>query len=531
MALAYTPPGVSIEELTSPNVSPLLAVPALIGLIGPAQNYIERTDLVSLQATIAVALPNLPAGAVVKSVVSVRDAVNPGAHPVVSGVTQSAYRVTSDYTVNLSAGTVTSVTYNSGTGVGLIDKAAGTSDIRSCYVTYRYLPAEYFQPIRLDSLAQISRIYGPAYKDGEVFSPLTLAASIAFENGARSIVCQALYQYDRTDPSLVPLPRIAPVTGTTSTVGAISNPATWEDTFNGLRDIEDINVFVPIIGQNPTENINDAAWLAIVQKSQDHLSWLKSQYQYGVTILGEDSVESTSSAVLASKTTIQTHAGTLRDRLGGTVAEQTVLINTAKFPRSNPDQPGLIDFVGAQYMAAALAGMLATRQVSSPITRRQVSGFSGVSEYRSLQDKNDDASLGLLVIEQKGQAVIVRHAITLDNDNQTGRELSVVRAKHYVVESIRQTIDSNVIGVMIADEDALTNIETLVIGVLDELRENDDIVTFANVQVRQSQVEPTVFEVRFSYLPAFPINYVHIAFSIDLTLGGVTTTNLDGTVE
>src|SRR3954466_10615 len=39
MALAYVPPGVTIEELYSPSVNPLLAVNAQVCVIGLAQGY------------------------------------------------------------------------------------------------------------------------------------------------------------------------------------------------------------------------------------------------------------------------------------------------------------------------------------------------------------------------------------------------------------------------------------------------------------------------------------------------------------
>lgn len=39
MALAYTPPGVNVEELYSPSVNPLLSVSASVCLVGVARGY------------------------------------------------------------------------------------------------------------------------------------------------------------------------------------------------------------------------------------------------------------------------------------------------------------------------------------------------------------------------------------------------------------------------------------------------------------------------------------------------------------
>jgi hypothetical protein len=83
-----------------------------------------------------------------------------------------------------------------------------------------------------------------------------------------------------------------------------------------------------------------------------------------------------------------------------------VLVNTCKFPRRDPTRLFRHGHVGGQYVAAALAGMLASYAVSTPLTRKPVSGFNGVNDFRSRQDKNDDAASGLLVVEQKGLAVL-----------------------------------------------------------------------------------------------------------------------------
>jgi hypothetical protein len=114
----------------------------------------------------------------------------------------------------------------------------------------------------------------------------------------------------------------------------------------------------------------------------------------------------------ATQATIQSHASTLQARYGGTLSEQTVLINTAKFLRPQPGSFGGNFYVGAQFVAAGLAGMLAARSASQSLTRKIVSGFVGIADPRTKTQKNADAAAGLLVLEQKARLVQVRHAIT-----------------------------------------------------------------------------------------------------------------------
>ncbi len=105
---------------------------------------------------------------------------------------------------------------------------------------------------------------------------------------------------------------------------------------------------------------------------------------------GEDSSTNVANAVRA---TLINHGTTLAGRYGGRLAEQTVLINGAKYGRSLPTT-GQRLIVGGQYMAAAIAGMISGNEVSQTLTRKQVSGFTETLESRTLFDKNDDAANG-----------------------------------------------------------------------------------------------------------------------------------------
>src|SRR4051812_39464588 len=102
MALAYRQPGVTVEEVVTPSISPLLAAPALICLVGKAQGFQTRTDQFVLAGTSAVALPGLGTSDLLE-VVSVKDALDPS-----KGASDgSGYAETTDYTVQTSSGTIT----------------------------------------------------------------------------------------------------------------------------------------------------------------------------------------------------------------------------------------------------------------------------------------------------------------------------------------------------------------------------------------------------------------------------------------
>jgi hypothetical protein len=494
MAIAYRQPSVTVSETVNPTISPLLAAPALIGIVGLSQGFQTRTDQFALTGTTAIALPGLPAGATVTSVDSVKDAVDP------SKGTNGSYTLTTDYTVQTAAGTITRV------------GAGGIADGAAVNVTYKYIPADYWSPIRQFDLGSVETRFGPSLDSTgtTINSPVSYAAMIAFENGADSVVIQPLFK--RTTPGD---PTSAPTQPDATQAAALS---TWQDTFYAIRDIEDINVLVPIIGQSMT-NVGDSVQLSIMQAAQDHVQFMMQQQQYLVTVLGEDA---SASNTVAQKATLLSHANTLRGRYGGATASSTVLVSPAKFNRALPSAGKTIT-LGGQYAAAAVAGALAARPVSSSLTRKTLGGFTQVAEFRDLQEKNTDAASGLMVIENVRGNVVVRHALTLDNTSTDRRELSVVRAKHRMIESVRQTLDDQVIGNLIADNNAPNVVASTVAAVLDGLVRGNDIVDYGGVDARYLSLDPTTIEVRFAYRPAMPVNYINIVFSLDLTTGQLTT--------
>lgn len=559
MTIAYIPPGVSVTELTSPAVTPLLALPGSVCLIGLATGYITRTDTITLTGTTASSLPGLPTGATLSTtaVQLVMDVTNPSLAP-------NGFSATTDYSFNNAAGTITrqvttntlatavtaganSITLSTGpvpaagqiirltnspttetqtvlsvsgqtvTLVGtLVNAYPATStsvawgnipDGDSVYVTYNYTPADYFQPIRLTSMTDIQTRFGNAWDptNTKINSPLSFAASLAFQNGASNIVLQPLF----VETSGV-------YTQPTATQAA--SPAVWASVFNGLLSLSDINLIVPIIGQSMT-GVTDSIQLQVFEALQDFVYQMLTEndiYVYG--LFGEDSSQSNT---VAQEPTLIGHAQTIIPRYGGAVTEQLSMINIAQLSMSNQTSSFL---VGAQYAAAALAGFLSAQQASASVTRVAISGFTAVTDYRTKSQMNNDAANGMLVLQNTGNVVQVRHGITMDQTNVATREMNVVRAKAYIVQSVSQTLNTQVIGQVVADDNAAATVETLVIGTLEDLRTLGYLVNYGNVSAALVSLDPTTMTVSFSYSPAFMINYIDVQFTLDLTSQSLSVT-------
>lgn len=507
--LAYTPPGVNVAELYSPSVSPLLSASANVCLVGLARGYEVGIATATFSTTGTPVVLNAPLGAVFQRVdtnnmfESVTNLLNPS-----EGSGGGKYLQGTDFQVTLpsDAKTVT---------ITPIDADSGTTGMQPAIkgqvrLVYRFVRENYYTPTRLASQSQVEAYYGAAFDTNGIVTPLAAAAALAFENGAASVIVAPLVTNGRQP---------------TAVEAATSN--VWEETLLGLRDIEDVNVIVPIVGQSDP-NVDDTGVHSIHIEVQDHAKYLLTQGQYVVALFGEDSSGAVADATLD---TIRTHADDLGSRYAGELAEQTVLVSPSRFERTLPSNNNKSILVGGQYVAAAIAGMLAARPVSSPLTRKQVSGFTSVAyPLYDKSAKDTDAAHGCLVVEQKGLVVQVRHGLTLNTTDTAKRELSVVRAKHRMMASIKSTIDTQVIGTVPADGNAPLLVQTTVIGVLERLRANRDLVSYNSVVARTLTNDPTTVEVRFSYRPAFPLNYVNVVFSLDLTVGDITTTSIVSTV-
>lgn len=513
MALAYVPPGVTIDELYSASVNPLLAANAQVCLLGRAQGYQVVTATINLatrdpdDGTLTLTAPGTSEFVPVSGTETFESVTNFN-NPSVGSMEGGGYAqgVGADFTATVSGDRKTVV---------ITPVADGTMDLDSGYVRirYRFIDDKYFAPTRFSNNAAIEQKYGPAFDDSGIATPLSAAAALAFENGAASVVVQPVFALGT--PGDITTARV-PTIGAN---GEYFDPATWATTLERLRDIEDINIIVPVIGQS--QGFSDDDVREVFQAVQDHVFFMEGQGQSVVCIFGEDS---SASVTTATADTLRAHADVLRSRLGSQVAENTVLVSPSRFTRTSTTQRGTQLVVGGQYAAAAVAGMLANRPTTQPLTRKQLSGFSSVADPRDKTGKDDDAAHGLMVIEQRGLAVHVRHGLTVDITSTARRELSVVRAKHRLIESIRNTIENQIIGEVPADGNAPMVVQQAIIGVLEMVRGIRLIVNYSGVQARTLSNDPTTVEVRFSYRPAFPLNYVTVVFSLDMSSGELTTT-------
>lgn len=499
--------------ISAPGVGMTIVWTGGAGVIGKFQTlYLDYVDGSSVQHTdVAVQLNNLTTVTLGDNLTNIVVKTKAAAD---TGTTSSLYTkgttTDGDYIVGGSGATTTIQRSAGTTTINPSHVAGDLTDKLAVRVSYNATPSDYWLPTRCFTQYDVEQKYGPAWdSSGNILNPLSFAASMAFANGATSVVCQALF---------------AAGTPNTNPTGSLTD---WENTLQNLYNIEDINVVVPIISAgNLTTTFSDTLSLQIFEAVQNFCAYMaQNQNQLIIAILGEDATN----GVLASPTTLQSHAASLG--ANDPYSEHIVLLSPASFAIGNP-VTGLPTNIGGQYVAAGVAGMLARYAVQTPLTRKQVNALTGVNVARTESEKDSDAASGCLVVEAKLGRIQVRDAITTSQVSISSRALNVVRAKHYMMENIRQVLDSQVVGQIVLDDQANFTVQLLVQNELELLVENATIVSYDAIQCSADPNDPTALQVRFSYLPAYPLNRVSINFSIDqssgVTFNSTTTSNVQG---
>lgn len=551
MSSTYVPPGVTITELTSPSVTPDIVTGTNLCLVGVPGNASSGLSPITVTDTVLfginsspVVLPTIASinnDAVLVQVLQMVDVLEPSyGTPPGTGYVQHTGSVPGDYSVqagegppdggvntgnpSASTGTITPIQ-----GGAFNPSNDGTTWVpRLVNVTYTYTPSDYWNPIRLFDIGSVQARFGNAWATETlsngltvytgVNSPLSLAAAFAFQNGAQSVVLQPLFQ--RATPG-DPTTAQEPATGT-----AIGNPQSWSDTLYALRSVSNIDVIVPVVGYDSANVTTNAQVLEIFEAIQAHIAYQNSQNDFMVAVYGEDGTYNAAQLKTLSppNSLVITHANALRSNYGNNQAQQNILVNTSAFNVNVPGAQGGTLAIGGQYAAAAIGGALVSRPTSSSLTRQYISGFASIIDQRTPADKNNDAGNGLLVLENYNGGIRCRQGITLDlADGAAGQEISVVRSQFVMIESIQQTLDSQIIGQIIANANSPMVVETAINSILTLLQSSNIIVGFTPAQATLTSLNPTTISANFSYQPAFPLNYINITFSLNLTANTITS--------
>jgi hypothetical protein len=473
----YVPPGVYVSADSSAVSSSVGAGPTVVCLVGPSLGYRTFVDYVTFPNSDAITLTQ-------KGIIESSVVIQP----------------TSD----------TSVTYNEGEDWTLVPNSsdADKSDLSivdsgniqantPLIVSYRFTDDAFYGLNQFSDFTTLKTVYGDPFTEAGVLqSPLSFAAQIAFENGANVVYAITL------TPS-----------------GAIDSR--YKNAYDLTLTNYDINLIVPIF-----DVVGSQVGPLNLGQLTNYIAQLKSHLQ------DADSAGYPRNAIVGVPETFD--AAVTPDQIATLFNYRRVVVvwpNRLTYynslATSNPYQ-----VVGGSYLAAACAGVLANNITAQGLTRRQIYSINGIAPdiapAQTTVNKNTWSSRGVAVMEQnRTGALVIRHGVTTDMTSVVSREFSIVRCQDELFREVQQSLEAaQLIGTPITASTALA-VKGTVAGALESALADQTIQSYSNLAVRQQNLpngDPTVIECTFAYQPTYPLNYIQVKFTFDLSTGDITST-------
>jgi hypothetical protein len=475
----YVPPGVYVTADTSTVASAVGAGPTVVCLVGPGLGYQTYVDHVVFVNT-------------TDSEVLTQEGINQNSVAVSSTVngTTTNYILGTDYTLSSTDSSAPdSVTTIAIVGSGSITPGT-TVD-----VNYRYADAGYYGLNQFGDFQSLANVYGQPFNNvtGAIQSPLTLAAQIAFENGANIVFAVA------------PTPS-----------GSLS------DQYNAAYALTltnyDISLVVPVFpagtGSGTLKDLDSAT--AYIAGFAAHLGLAEDE---GFPRCGIFGVPDTfDSSVTPDQLAVQFNN------------RRVVFVWPNRLNYYSSTLNGT-QVIGGSYLAAACAGILANNPTAQGLTKRQVTSISSIATdivpQQTTSNKNLWSSKGVAVLEsnRSGQLTI-RHGTTTAPASTTNREFNIVRCQDELFKNIQLSLESaELVGTPIDAETTLA-VKGIISGALEAALGANTIQGYNNLAVRQQTLpngDPTAIEAVFQYKPTYPLNYITVTFSFDLSTGDITS--------
>lgn len=498
----YVPPGVYVEDENTSIVTALGVEPTVACLVGPAIGYFTHTESLTF-TTDSVVLTQK--GADTSTIQASRTTYDANGIPTTTTFVKGTDSLTGDYYV--SSVVLDPITGVAGQTVTLTRRAQGTTvgiqpgDVVT--FTYRYADAAYHDVKTFEDYDSFVQAYGRAIdlNTGAVVSPLSLACKVAFENGANRVFAVAT---SAADGDL-----------NARTAKALAKTA----------NLHEVNVIVPLMPVEPATTGTEAEKAAADDGAQAQALSTVRAHVDAASLAGFRRV-----AIVGLDQRYRTSADRMANLARGVQNSRVMLAfpNALNYYNGGNNTTVVVD---GFYLAAAYAGRLSALRIQDALTRKIVRGFAGIAPAvpqttRTRQAKDTMSSAGVAVTEiDRSNRLVIRHGTTTDRTSLTSRELSVVRARDALFNLMQDGVDeAGLIGTPI-DNQTPIRVKGVISGLLEAAVNSGVVVGYSDLKVRQQTLptgDPSVIEVRFAYQPALPLNYIVVAFSLNVQTGETT---------
>lgn len=442
--MAYKGPGVFIKEVQNPNP---VQIPGSLRTVGIAGKGSSTYLLSNVEVVKGYSSSDTITGTLTGDVSSVYGVGSlPGLYDYTQGV---------DYTVSDNA-----ITWIS---------SSKPTDGSTYYVTfYKVKGASFYEATTFYSLDDVRAFYGDESYGG-VVNEVTLAASLAFKNGAEYVVC-------------------VQQNGTTTQA---------EQDAIDLLEAEEIDY---LVAPGMTSTTLQAYAKAHVDKmSSETQKKERMFFTSGLTLT-------------ASVADLTTRAQAFTDELVTVVAPSqcNIIITDAL---CNTD---ITTTVSGAYMGAAVAGVMSNPNYDEgePITNKVITGidsFNGVKYKES--EMNVLGNAGVTVITNNGGIFRVRHGLTTNTSNVNTLELQVVNIKNSVKKQLR-TVLAPYIGTRYVTAETNALLSAAVKSFCDQKVNGKVFTQYRNVSVTQNTSDPRIAQINFEYMPVYTTTWINVTFSL-----------------
>lgn len=489
---SYQAPGVFVQDTSIPVVATPLVPSSVLTLVGPALGY--RTAVQSLLLYTATATTLTYTGIFTTAVTG----PPPIAAPVVNTLAGTILTPGVDYTLTVVADPSGNAALAHVTIVR-VNTSPNVSDGQQVSITYNYADAGYYAPQVFYDQQSVINAYGQPFLSAvpvtpnasQVANPLSCAAQVAFSNGASTLICVALNPAD----------------------GALA--AQFSAAYAKLATTPAASIIVPVFTDDLSPSSGTVA--AYAQSLAQGLNTAcVSAYNNGFPRIGFFGLPRNYSEADLPVPTLA--AGISSRRLILAYPEIVLLYNTAT--ASTFRSSGC-------YLAVSLGAILSSLPVNTGVTNQVIRGTGGLpqSEVSMMTTAfmNSLAASGVSVcaVTYNG-ALACRQGLTTDVSAINHSEISVVRQADSLFVSVSQgLINAGLIGRPIT-VNTVSAVQEAVLGILEAAVNHQVIIRYTNLTVVQQTYpggNPTVMNVTFQYLPAFPLNYITVQMAIDLSGG------------
>ena len=334
---------------------------------------------------------------------------------------------------------------------------------------------EYYLPQECYDIEEVINVAGPLVLEDGSLNEITLAAQIAFENGANKVTFAQQQQDTETAWKLA------------------------------LANLEDVKVNVLVAPGATTTSMQNALLNHVTRMS----SYTERSERIAFICPTSDEIS------------------TIVAQAEGLASDRMVLMfpPTCKVNVADDNGNEKVYDINSTYLGAAICGLMTNvdRDEASPITWQPLAGFYGLDgKFYKDSKYNTLTAGGVCCVFNDNGVIRVNQAVTTNTSSVDKIELSVRNIKDTIQYQSRQLMEKNFVGTKLFINEIVPKAKSLLDNfcqqkVAEEVfNPKDGDAGYGDIAVAQSPDDPRTLLVSFKFRPVFTLTWVDITYKINI---------------